>query len=256
MTEERAEYLYDMIFKRKSFHLFLKTLKIESTEIDEINEYITQVSPLIKDIKTKIKIVPKNEYSCNKGEEMSIFLYSEKKKGYLQNIGYIGEQLDLFLASKNIGALWYGMGKPKENMQTYEGLDFVIMIAIAKVDEKSFRKDMFKSKRKDLKDVWKMKKLLSIGNIVRFSPSACNLQPWEVREDEKDICVYRYKNLKRRGIMPKNKVDFYNGIDIGIFMCFLEICLKRDKINYQRILELDDFVEDIEYTLMARYRLE
>ena len=41
-------------------------------------------------------------------------LYSEKKDNYLQNIGYIGEQLDLYLVSKNIGTLWFGIGKVKE----------------------------------------------------------------------------------------------------------------------------------------------
>ena len=38
--------------------------------------------------------------------------------------------------------MWFGIGKPDE--PTYNGLDFVIMIAIAKVADDKFRKDMFK----------------------------------------------------------------------------------------------------------------
>lgn len=58
-------------------------------------------------------------------------MYNEKKEHYLQNIGYIGEQLDLYLALKNIGTLWFGIGKTEESR--LEGLDFIIMLAIAKV---------------------------------------------------------------------------------------------------------------------------
>lgn len=38
-----------------------------------------------------------------------------KNDNYLQNVGYLGEQLDLYLVSKNIGTLWFGIGKQKNN---------------------------------------------------------------------------------------------------------------------------------------------
>lgn len=57
--------------------------------------------------------------------------------------------LDLYLASLNIGALWFGIGKVEED--TCNRLDFVIIFAIAKVADDKFRKDMFKSKQK----LWK-----------------------------------------------------------------------------------------------------
>ena len=34
--------------------------------------------------------------------------------------------------------------------------------------------------------------------------------------------------------MPKNMVIYYNQIDIGIFLCFLELCLEHNKINYKK----------------------
>ena len=102
-----------------------------------------------------------------------------KNDNYLQNVGYLGEQLDLYLVSKNIGTLWFGIGKAEE--QQLDGLDFVIMIAIAKIDsEDKFRKDMFKSKRKELSEIWYGDNYLDIANIVRFAPSDCNTQPWIV----------------------------------------------------------------------------
>ena len=170
--------LYLMIFKRKSFHIFRDIGSIDSHELQSIEEVYKTFTPLVSDIKTAIKIVPADETTCKRGQEYCILLYSEKKENYLQNIGYIGEQLDLYLASLGIGALWFGIGKPDE--PTYNGLDFVIMIAIAKIPENKFRKDMFKSKRKSLDEIWNGEQYRNIGNIVRFAPSACNTQPWKV----------------------------------------------------------------------------
>ena len=133
--------LYEMIFKRKSFHLFrnIGNEKISDEELKDIENKFNDLKPLVPDIKTKIKIV--KDTGCHRGQEYCILFYSKKKDNYLQNIGYLGEQLDLYLVSKNIGTLWFGIGKPDEKQ--LDGLDYVIMIAISKVDTiDKFRKDM------------------------------------------------------------------------------------------------------------------
>ena len=103
--------LYDMIFKRKSFHIFKDIGHIEDEELREIETYYDTLVPLVPNIRTVVRIVPGEETTCKRGQEYCILLYSEKKEHYLQNIGYLGQQLDLYLASKNIGALWFGIGK-------------------------------------------------------------------------------------------------------------------------------------------------
>ena len=245
--------LYEMIFKRKSFHLFrnIGNERISLEELNDIEKEFSQLKPLIEDIKVKIKIVKKE--SILRGQEYCILFYSEKKDNYLQNIGYLGEQLDLYLVSKNIGTLWFGIGKPDE--KELDGLDFVIMIAIAKVDSKDkFRKDMYKSKRKELSEIWSGDKYLDIANIVRFAPSACNTQPWKVEASEKEINVFRYRKEGKRGIMPKDRVIYYNQIDIGIFLCFMDLCLEHNNINYKRELYVEEDHER-EYNLSAKYCL-
>ena len=103
-----------MIFKRKSFHLFrnIGDEHLQEEEIKDIEKEFSNLKPLVNDIKIKIEIVKKE--SILRGQEYCILFYSEKKDNYLQNIGYIGEQLDLYLVSKNIGTLWFGIGKPDE----------------------------------------------------------------------------------------------------------------------------------------------
>ena len=249
------EQLYEMIFKRKSFHLFLNVgnEKMTQEELNDIDSAFERFKPLYKGIKVKMKIVKENETTCHRNAEYCLLLYSENKEGYLQNIGYIGEQLDLYLVSKNIGTLWFGIGKVEE--KDIDGLEYVIMVAIHKIsDQSKYRKDMYKSKRKDVQEIWEGPFINGVSDIVRFAPSACNSQPWLVK-NEKTLDVYRYKKEGKRGIMPANAVSFYNRIDIGIFMCFLELCLIKQNIKFTKEL-FSDYGLSNELTLNAKYIIE
>ena len=259
----QAENFYGMIFKRKSFHLFRNnktkeyysdSYKITDREVADIYQVFQTFQPLVEGIKVEIRIVENELTTCKRGQEYCILLYSEKKTNCLQNIGFLGEQLDLYLASKNIGALWFGVGKTEE--LSYHGLEFVTMIAICKVPEDSFRKDMFKSKRKPIEEIWRGTNYLDIANIVRFAPSSCNTQPWIVEEQENELLVYRYKKPGKRGIMAVQKVTYQNLMDIGIFILFLSLCLEHNGMKHT-LQVYDDYSEnEEELTLACRIILE
>ena len=73
------------------------------------------------------------------------------------------------------------------------------MIAIAKIDsEEKFRKNMYKSKRKELSEIWNGDYYLDVANVVRFTPSACNTQPWLVESSEKELKVYKIKKTWKK----------------------------------------------------------
>ncbi len=55
--------------------------------------------------------------------------------------------------------------------------------------------------------------------------------------------------------MPTKKVSFYNQIDRGIFLCFLDLCLQHNHIKYEVELFFDN-VENTEKTLTAVYRMK
>ena len=247
-----AEY-YDIIFKRKSFHLFRDagSETVSREELEEIQKAYEGFESLYPEIRTAMRIVPAEKVSFKRDAEYCLLLYSEKKDNYLMNMGYIGEQLDLYLVSRDIGTLWFGIGKADE--EEYGGLSYVIMIAIRKVSDPSkYRKDMFKAKRKPLSEVWSGD-TLGVGEIVRFAPSACNSQPWFVENRAGTLIVSRYKKPGKRGIMPAAAVAYYNRIDIGIFLCFLEICMAEKGIGFERRLYIDDAGNGVEYSKVAEY---
>ncbi len=241
---------YLQIFKRKSFHLFRDKEEMNSEDIEELKGFIATVKPLNPNIKVDICVVPEEDTTCKRGAQYCVMFYSEEKDEYLRNIGYMGEQIDLYLASRNIGGLWFGIGK--EKVVKKNGLSYIIMIAIAKVPEEKFRKDMFKAKRKTLEEIW-IGDELNVAPIVRFTPSACNTQPWITENTGDRLLVYRYKKPGKRGIMPADKVRYYNSIDMGIYLFMLEICLEHEKYSYKRLLHKDDADDSVEKVLVAEY---
>lgn len=242
--------LYSEIFRRKSFHLFGELReKIRGQEIEELKQFIVNIDHLYKDIKVRIDIEPSSFNGRGRGEEYVVVFYSEEKDNYLTNIGYIGEQIDLFLVSRNIGTLWYGLGVPQK--KECGGLPYIIMMLIGKKDESDFRKDMYSSSRKDLAEIWEGKEY-PFSNIVRYAPSACNTENWYVESKRDELDVYRQKYTKR-GIMPSHKVTYYNRIDMGIFLLFLELNLRHENMSFRRELFIDN--GENEKTLIAKYRI-
>ena len=246
---------YNAIFKRKSFHLFRNVGKemISEEELAGIEAAYTSFEALYPEIRTAIRIVPAKQVKVKRDADYCILIYSEKKKNYLMNAGYLGEQLDLYLVAHDIGTLWYGMGKPDEAY--YDGLDYVIMIAIRKIsDQTKYRKDMFKSKRKPLEETWSGE-TLGVAEIARFAPSACNSQPWLVQHEGNQLTVSRYRKPGRVGIMPAALVPYYNRIDMGIYLCILEICMAHEGVSFTRELFVDPGEKDAEYTKVAVYTI-
>jgi hypothetical protein len=136
---------YNIIFKRKSFRKFNNTLKLSAEELKDIDEKINNLTFLVDNIEVKYLLVPRTETTCKRGE-YCLLIYSEEKENYLLNIGYMCEQVDLYLASKDIGVCWYGMGKTEK--PEYENLQFVIMMALGKLSLVNLGKTIEKSREK------------------------------------------------------------------------------------------------------------
>ncbi len=223
--------LYNSIFKRKSIRKFDDTLVLTEAELAQIKQETEKLTPLVNDIKVKFEIVERAKTTAKRGE-YCLIIYSENKTNYLLNAGYLLEQMDLFLASHDIGVCWYGLAKLKEP-QAGE-LDYVIMLAFGKSRPQDFRKCASDFKRKSTEVIWSGEFDSDVVDAVRLAPSACNTQPWRIVSEGTQIKVYR--NTKIKSFIPASKLPFYNSIDTGISLCFLEIALSHKGYEFDREL--------------------
>lgn len=239
--------LYQMIFKRKSIRRFDETLFVSKEELDDLKNQFKLIHPLRNDIKIYFEVVKRSKTTSKRGE-YCLLMYSEQKDNFLINAGYMLEQIDLYLATHDIGVCWYGIAKPEELQ--HDGLDYVIMLAFGKCHPKDFRKDLMKCSRKSCEVIWNGEFDDRIVNLVRYAPSSCNMQPWRVISEQNCIKVYRTTEVN--SIMPVNKRPFYNSIDMGIFLCFLEILLEYYHYRFERSLSFDQNTSDT-YIEVATY---
>jgi nitroreductase len=245
------EPLYDMIKKRKSVRKYDASLTVSAGEMELIKEHFTKIAPLEKGIRVAYRIVPRAQTTAKFGADC-LLLYSEEKEHALLNAGYLLEQMDLFLASLDIGACWYGMAKPDQ--KECDGLPYQIMLAFGKSRPNDFRQDLAQAKRKPLAEIWQGDFDETVKDLARYAPSACNSQPWRVKS-EKDSFIAVERTLAYPSVMPLSKRNFFNKIDSGIFLCFLEQILEHRGFSFTRRLAANSGEDDKKHIPVATYEI-
>lgn len=240
--------LYDAVFKRKSMRKFNDNLKISEEEMQLIRDKLTEIKPLADGIEVEFIIKRRQETNCKFNAEYCILAYTQEKPLWKENIGYMLEQLDLYLTTLNIGCCWYGMGRTDE--KELDGKRYAIMFSFGKSDEKDFRTDVKQFDRKNAAEICNGELPNKIANAVRLAPSACNSQPWHA--EYIDNIIYVYRKRKTDNVLTRALSKYFNGFDMGIFLFILEISLARYEIEFKR--ELFDS-EEKDLTLLAKYAI-
>lgn len=241
--------MFDVIFKRKSVRQFDEKLKLSESEMRAIQSKIDSLIPLAQDIEVEFVIKNRKETNCRINGEYCILAYTQDKPLWKENIGYMLEQLDLYLASLNVGCCWYGMGRTNEKERN--GKRYAIMFCFGKSLESDFRKNVSEFDRKPADEIWTGVKAEEIASAVRLAPSACNSQPWKAEFDGKEIKIYR--KAKTDNILTRALSKYFNGFDMGIFLYITEVTLRHYGKTYNR--EIFDN-EERQLTLLAKYNLK
>ena len=163
--------LYDAIFIRRSVRKY--TAEISDEKREKLLNFIKNVTPLYDNI--KYEIIPANKGVNSKVKAPCYILYySEKKKGYSVNAGFIMQQIDLFAQSIGLGSCWLGLSSA--DIKSEKGYKYVIMLAVGET-EKAYRTSAEDFNRKPLEEVGNLEDI-SLLSAVRLAPSAVNKQPW------------------------------------------------------------------------------
>ena len=176
--------LYPIIFKRKSIRDF-NLNPLDNKTLDEISAHLQELEPLYNEIKTEMKIVGSDNVKRRVMKKAPHYLaiFSETKQGYLANIGFMCQQMDLFLSNNGIASCWQGIPSPKKELINSSNLKFIIFIAFGKPQdpETMYRSNIEEFKRKQLKEITEIEGVDKLLEAVRIAPSAANKQPWYFR---------------------------------------------------------------------------
>ena len=187
--------LNEMIFKRKSCRSFTN-VPVDASTIDTIKAF--PMKPLYPGIKVHWDIVPRNQVKCicPWTTPQLITIYSEEVDGYLENIGFLFQQMDLYLQTLGLGVCWLGMGRmnPRTTQQV-EGMKFVIMLAFGHPRGDQLRQDLKGFKRKSMEQITDRPDPRL--EPARLAPSAVNSQPWFFAHEGDTVHVWCSKKGSR-----------------------------------------------------------
>lgn len=201
--------LKEMISRRKSVRKYTG-VPVDAATLQKIRNFGATVKPLYPDIKVHWEIVEKEQvrfYLPWKTPQL-IAVYSENKPGYLENAGFIFQQMDLYLQSIGLGVCWLGLGKMRQRLDSIaEGMEFVILLAFGHPEGEALRTQLGQFQRKTLSEISDVAD--SRLEPARLAPSSTNSQPWLFAHEGDTIHAYCSQKGRARhvGLGAMNKID-------------------------------------------------
>lgn len=210
--------LKETIYKRQSIRKYDKT-PLAAETLDELRQFIDNAKVLNPNINWSYDIVgPENVKRLQRFKSPHcLLIFSESKENYLQNIGFIFQQVDLYLQSRGIGSCWIGAGSPKNYENKNPEQEFVILMIFGNPKGEIYR-ELSQFERKIICEISDERdsKLMP----ARYAPSSINTQPWYfTHNDDGSFNVYRNK----RKLRLNKKMEMWNQIDIGIALAHMYV---------------------------------
>lgn len=143
--------LKETIYKRQSIRNYEEEA-LNEDELEQLRKFIDSAKVLNSNIQWSYDIVSKDQIKSilNWRSPQYILLFSEEKENYKENIGFIFQQVDLYLQSSGIGSCWLGMISPnKKYQQKQDNQKYLIGMAIGKPEGQLYRQEK-EFNRKDL----------------------------------------------------------------------------------------------------------
>ncbi|WP_297981622.1 nitroreductase family protein [uncultured Methanobrevibacter sp.] len=193
--------LTKFIYERKSCRKYIDE-EIEEETLKEIEDFISGAKLLDEGCEFYYEILRLDEVKVQTGWNAPYYLalYSKKCENSLENIGFVFQQVSLFIQSLNLGSCWVARGTVKK-----DNPDFVILISFGKSDDITRGRDEFK--RKSLSKISDSSDECLLP--AQLAPSAINSQPWYFKKTENGFDVYQVKQniIKRKFLKDLNRID-------------------------------------------------
>jgi len=187
--------LNEMIFHRKSCRSFTGK-PLDAEKLQKLLSFGPK--PLYPEIRVHWDIVPRDQVRCicPWTTPQLITVYSEETDGCLENIGFLFQQMDLYLQTLGLGVCWLGMGRmDPRTAGSVEGMRFVIMLAFGHPKGDQLRHDLKSFRRKPMEQITDRPDPRL--EPARLAPSAVNSQPWYFTHEGDTIHVWCSKKGSR-----------------------------------------------------------
>lgn len=246
--------LYEAIFVRKSVRSYTGEA-LSPQLLDKVKAHYRELTGLFGGIETEISVLDNR-----RGQQrmLSLFsvkapyylvFYSEEAPRYLMNMGYLMEQMVLYMCSLGIGTCFIGSNKIKKELQEKDGRKMVGIVAFGKSKGSHVRKQA-EAKRlsidqlcifKEVPRQW-MRQLLE---SARFAPSAMNDQPWRFVVYDNRIHIFSKKHKAEQlrkwdevnfGIMFANLMTAAEEMWLDVDLIRLEDISQKNFPNSQYVL--------------------
>ena len=209
--------LKDLIRRRASVRKYTGE-PVDDKTCQEILSFFRQATPLDPEIRVEPRIVTREQvrfYLPWKTPQL-IACFSENKPGYLENAGFLLQQVDLYLQSRGLGSCWLGLGKFRKNeLPQIEGMEFVIFIAFGQPEGEFLRSGPEDFSRKPMTEITDRPD--DRLEPARLAPSATNSQPWYFTHVGDTIHVF----CSEAGLLRHWMIGNMNRIDMGIALSHL-----------------------------------
>ena len=205
----------DMIFCRKSVRKYTG-VPVDEQTLMQIRHVIGTLKPLYPQISVRAEIVEKEQvrFFLPWKTPQLVAVYSEKTEGYLENAGFLFQQLDLYLQSIGLGCCWLGLGKMRTDLER-EGMEFVILLAFGYPQGEARRSGPEEFNRKALSQISDREDPRL--EPARLAPSSTNSQPWYFTHEGDVIHAY----CSRTGLLRHKVLGNMNRIDMGIALAHM-----------------------------------
>lgn len=218
--------LYDAIYQGIQTNQ-ISSEAISWNTIEEILHYADQLEGLISNTAVEFKLIdntqPNDKYNSffSFNAPYYLLIAAEETKDYLINVGYLMEQMRLYINTKGLGTHFVYFRAPKHSITSCMKYNYVMTLAFGKPDACVYHKLTSEMKRlpEEFSAVYKEKVSLSMKKIVNaalMTPSIMNSQPWRLVVYQNRIHVFSKKNVFLNHVLNKNKQ-----IDMGMMLANL-----------------------------------
>jgi nitroreductase len=223
--------LYETIFVRRSVRKYIPQ-PLAPEELKKIETYFNGIKQL-KNCRVSIKFATAGEVTDKHAKDAQhyILCYCQHTTEEFINVGYVMQQMDLYLQSKGLGSVWLGIPNPKDVALKQD--DYCIMMAFGSTEVPK-RGSESEFNRLPIAEVGNCDN--AVVNAGRLAPSATNSQPWKFLFDDGKVTADYFG----RGVLKAWLRKKFSKIDLGIASKHIELALQNEGKEVSEVMPKSD----------------